>query len=55
MWVAPGAVTLLVFQSAALAAGAPAVFLLARRGLGDERLAALSRCSTSTPSIVGGR
>ena len=40
-WVAPGAVTLLVAQSAALAAGAPAVFLLARRRLGDERTAAL--------------
>ena len=40
-WVAPGAVTLLIFQSIALAAGAPAVFLLARRRLGDERLAAL--------------
>jgi uncharacterized membrane protein len=40
-WVAPGAVTLLIFQSIALAAGAPAVFLLARRRLADERLAAL--------------
>lgn len=40
-WLAPGATTLLVVQSAALAAGAPAVFLLARRRLEDERLAAL--------------
>ena len=40
-WIVPGPVTLLVAQSIALALGAPAVYLLARRRLGDERLAAL--------------
>lgn len=40
-WVAPGPVTLLVAQSIVLALGAPAVYLLARRRLEDERLAAL--------------
>ncbi|HET6367874.1 MAG TPA: DUF2079 domain-containing protein, partial [Pseudomonadales bacterium] len=53
-WVAPDAVTLLVFQSAALAAGAPAVFLLARRRLGDERLAALfALLYLANPSLHG--
>ncbi len=40
-WIVPGPVTLLVAQSIALALGAPAVYLLARRRLSDERLAAL--------------
>ncbi len=40
-WIVPGPVTLLVAQSMALALGAPAVYLLARRRLGDERLATL--------------
>ena len=39
--VAPGPVTLLVFQSAALALGALAVFGIAARRLGDERPAAV--------------
>lgn len=39
-WVAPGAEALLVLQSAWLALGAVAVFLLARQRLGDERPAA---------------
>jgi len=39
-WVAPGAVSLLIAQSVALALGAVAVFALARRRLGDERAAA---------------
>jgi uncharacterized membrane protein len=39
-WLAPGAGVLLVGQSAALAAGALAVFGIARRRLGDERAAA---------------
>ena len=39
-WVAPGAVALLVAQSALLALGAVAVFGLARRRLGNERPAA---------------
>lgn len=39
--VAPGAVVLLVFQSAALALGALAVFGIAARRLGDERPAAV--------------
>jgi uncharacterized membrane protein len=39
--VAPGAVVLLVFQAAALAAGALAVFGIAARRLGDERPAAV--------------
>jgi uncharacterized membrane protein len=53
-WVAPGAVTLLIFQSAALAAGAPAVFLLARRRLGDARLAALfALLYLTNPSLHG--
>jgi uncharacterized membrane protein len=39
-WLAPGAVVLLVGQSVALAAGALAVFGIARRRLGDERTAA---------------
>ena len=40
-WLLPGPPTLLVAQAAILALGAPAVYLLARRRLGDERLAAL--------------
>ncbi len=40
-WIVPGPVTLLVVQSIALALGAPAVYLLARRHLEDDRLAAL--------------
>jgi uncharacterized membrane protein len=40
-WIVPGPVTLLVVQSIALAFGAPAVYLLARRHLGDDGLAAL--------------
>ena len=39
-WLAPGPVVLLVGQSVALAAGALAVFGIARRRLGDERPAA---------------
>ena len=39
--VAPGAVVFLVFQSAALALGALAVFAIAARRLGDERPAAV--------------
>jgi uncharacterized membrane protein len=39
-WLAPGPVVLLVGQSMALAAGALAVFGIARRRLGDERPAA---------------
>jgi len=39
-WVAPGAVALLVAQSALLGLGAVAVFGIARRRLGDERPAA---------------
>ena len=39
-WIVPGPVTLLVVQSIALALGAPAVYLLARRHVGDERVAA---------------
>ncbi len=39
-WVAPGPVALLIAQSVALAAGALAVFGIARRRLGDERPAA---------------
>ena len=39
-WVAPGPEALLVLQSAWLALGAVAVFLLARQRLGDERPAA---------------
>lgn len=39
--VAPGAIVLLVFQSAALALGALAVFGIATRRLGDERPAAV--------------
>lgn len=53
-WVAPDAVTLLVFQSAALAAGAPAVFLLARRRLEDERMATLfALLYLANPSLHG--
>lgn len=40
-WLLPGPPTLLVAQAAILALGAPAVYLLARRRLGDERVAAL--------------
>jgi uncharacterized membrane protein len=40
-WVVPGAVALLVFQSAALALGALAVFGIAARRLGDESPAAV--------------
>jgi uncharacterized membrane protein len=40
-WVLPGPPTLLAAQAAILALGAPAVYLLARRRLGDERVAAL--------------
>jgi uncharacterized membrane protein len=40
-WVAPGAGTLLVIQSVALALGALAVFGIAARRLGDERPAAV--------------
>jgi uncharacterized membrane protein len=39
-WMAPGPLTLLIVQSAALAAGALAVFAIARRRAGDERPAA---------------
>jgi uncharacterized membrane protein len=39
-WVAPGALTLLVAQSAILALGALPVFAIAKRRLGDERPAA---------------
>ena len=39
-WIAPGPVALLVVQSVALAAGALAVFGIARLRLGDERAAA---------------
>jgi uncharacterized membrane protein len=39
-WVAPGPVALLIAQSVILALGAPAVFAIAKRRLGDERPAA---------------
>src|SRR4030095_3143332 len=40
-WIVPGPVTLLVVQAIAFALGAPAVYLLARRRLEDDGLAAL--------------
>jgi uncharacterized membrane protein len=53
-WVVPGPVVLLVVQSAALAAGALAVFAVARRGLGDERLAlAFAGLYLVNPSLHG--
>jgi uncharacterized membrane protein len=39
-WAAPGAVSLLLAQTAILAAGAPALFVYAARRLGDRRAAA---------------
>lgn len=53
-WVAPGAPTLLVAQAVILALGAPAVYLLARRRLGDEGLAALfALLYLANPSLQG--
>jgi uncharacterized membrane protein len=53
-WLAPGPITLLVLQSIALALGAPAVYLLARRRLGDPRLATLfALLYLTNPSLHG--
>jgi uncharacterized membrane protein len=53
-WVAPGAVSLLVGQSVALAAGAVAVFALAKRRLSDERpAAAFALLYLLNPSLHG--
>ncbi|MFQ5897126.1 MAG: DUF2079 domain-containing protein [Candidatus Methylomirabilia bacterium] len=50
----PGAVCLLIAQSAALALGAPVVFALARRWLGDDRKAlALAGLYLLNPSVHG--
>lgn len=52
--VAPGAIVLLVFQSAALALGALAVFGIAARRLGDERpAAAFALLYLLNPSLQG--
>ncbi|HET7875575.1 MAG TPA: DUF2079 domain-containing protein [Methylomirabilota bacterium] len=53
-WVAPGPVALLVAQSAILALGAPAVFGIAARRLGDERpAAAFALLYLANPSLHG--
>lgn len=53
-WVVPGPVVLLVAQSVALGSGAIAVFAIARRRLGDERLAtAFALLYLLNPSLHG--
>ena len=52
-WVAPGAVSVLLAQTVALAAGAVAVFAFARRRTGDGTAAALALLYLVNPSLHG--
>lgn len=52
-WIVPGAVSLLLVQTAALAAGALAVFAFARRRVGDGAAAAFALLYLVSPSLHG--